>query len=284
MSRYPGPPASSQGQPMSSVGGYQSSGMSTHMASPQTVPPYSVAVASPSQYVQQTGPSPNQTHYTHPSPQQPMMTAPGYGQPMMHGIMPPQAVMQPQQPPPPQQPQQQQPPQPQQQPAQPQHPVQQQDDLAIKVKRSFSNFDTSLKTFLQEYSSVLQMDDARLNSQTPDLLAQSSQNLVRRYETLLVALDLFESNLRMLQDYTSTQNNFRRYMPPPTMVAESSAHSGHQSMQISAHIGRAVDPIQYQFLLNKMQTQIDSFNALHDLGKKFLEASSTNVNTNITTK
>jgi hypothetical protein len=64
-----------------------------------------------------------------------MMTASGYGQPMMHGIVPPQPVMQ-QQPPPPQQPPVQQ---------QPQHPAQQQDDLAMKAKRSFSNFDTSLK-------------------------------------------------------------------------------------------------------------------------------------------
>jgi hypothetical protein len=63
-----------------------------------------------------------------------MMTASGYGQPMMHGIVPPQPVMQ-QQPPPPQQPPVQQ----------PQHPAQQQDDLAMKAKRSFSNFDTSLK-------------------------------------------------------------------------------------------------------------------------------------------
>ena len=62
-----------------------------------------------------------------------MMTAPGYGQPMMHGMVPNQPVMQPQ--PPPQ-------PQPVQQP---QHPVQQQDDLAMKAKRSFQNFDNSLK-------------------------------------------------------------------------------------------------------------------------------------------
>ena len=105
-----------------------------------------------------------------------MMTGPGYGQPMMHGMIPPQGVMQqPQQPqqPPPQQQQQQQPPQ----VAQP-HPAQQQDDLGVKVKRSFANFDTNLKvmklftspnsppysiqTFLHEYSSILQMDDARL--------------------------------------------------------------------------------------------------------------------------
>ncbi|CAF1589466.1 unnamed protein product [Rotaria sp. Silwood1] len=280
MSRYSGPPSSSQGQPLSSVGVYPPSGMPGHMPSPQTVPPYNVAVASPSQYVQQTGPSPNQVHYGHPSPQQPMMTAPGYGQSMMHGIMPPQAVI-----PQPQPQQQPQPPPPQQQQTQPQHSAQQQDDLAIKVKRSFSNFDTSLKTFLHEYSSILQMDDTRLNSQTPDLLAQTSQNLVRRYEALLVALDLFESNIRMLQDYSSTQNNFRRFMPSAQIVAESSSHSGHQPVQISPHIGRPVDPVQYQFLLSKMQTQIESFNALHELGKKFLETSSTNINnTNVSTK
>jgi hypothetical protein len=67
-----------------------------------------------------------------------MMTASGYGQPMMHGIMPPQTGMQ-------QQPQQQPPPQQQQPVQQQQHPAQQQDDLAIKAKRSFTNFDTSLK-------------------------------------------------------------------------------------------------------------------------------------------
>ncbi|CAF0962331.1 unnamed protein product [Rotaria sordida] len=287
MSRYPGPLTSSQGQPLSSVGVYPPSGMPGHMPSPQTVPPYNVAVASPSQYVQQPGPSPNQVHYVHPSPQQPMMTAPGYGQPMMHGIMPPQAVIQQQQQQQQQQPQQQQQqpqPPPQQQQPQPQHPAQQQDDLAVKIKRSFSNFDNSLKTFLHEYSSILQMDDARLNSQTSDLLVQTSQNLIRRYEALLVALDLFESNLRMLQDYSSTQNNFRRFMPPAQIVAESSSHAGHQTVPISPHIGRPVDPVQYQFLLNKIQTQIDSFNTLHDLGKKFLETSSTNINTNVSTK
>ena len=64
MSRYPGPPTNAQGQPLSSAGGY-----SGHMSNPQTVPPYNVAVASPSQYVQQPGPgpSPTQGHYAHPS-------------------------------------------------------------------------------------------------------------------------------------------------------------------------------------------------------------------------
>ncbi len=75
-----------------------------------------------------------------------MMTAPsyapGYGQPMMHGIMPPQPVMQQQQQ---QQQQQQPPPPPQQQQGQQQHPAQQPDDLAVKVKRSFTNFDSKLK-------------------------------------------------------------------------------------------------------------------------------------------
>lgn len=33
------------------------------------------------------------------------------------------------------------------------------------------------------------------SAQTPEALAQTSQNLVRRYEALLVTLDLFESNL-----------------------------------------------------------------------------------------
>ncbi len=70
MSRYPGPPTNTQGQPLSSVGVYPPPGMSGHMPSPQqTVPSYNVAVASPSQYVQQPvqGPSPTQGHYTHPS-------------------------------------------------------------------------------------------------------------------------------------------------------------------------------------------------------------------------
>ena len=69
MNRYPGPPSTAgQGQSLSSVGGYPP-GMSGHMPSPQTVPPYSVAVGSPSQYGQQPvpGPSPTQPHYAHPS-------------------------------------------------------------------------------------------------------------------------------------------------------------------------------------------------------------------------
>ncbi len=86
----------------------------------------------------------------------------------------------------------------------------------------------------------------------------------------------------MLQDYTSTQNTFRRFMPSPQTVLESSSHSGHPPMPLSSLIGRPVDQIQYQFLLNKMQTQIDSFNTLRDLGKKFLETSSTNINATTT--
>lgn len=71
MNRYPGQPTNSQGQPLSSVGVYPPPGMQGHMPSPQTVPPYNVAVASPSQYNQQPvpGPSPTQTHYGHPSVQ-----------------------------------------------------------------------------------------------------------------------------------------------------------------------------------------------------------------------
>jgi hypothetical protein len=88
----------------------------------------------------------------------------------------------------------------------------------------------------------------------------------------------------MLQDYTSTQNDFRRFMPTPQTVIESSSHSGHPPVPLLPHIGWSVDPLQYQFLLNKMQTQIESFNTLRELGKKFLESSSTNVNTNTTTK
>lgn len=88
----------------------------------------------------------------------------------------------------------------------------------------------------------------------------------------------------MLQDYTSTQNNFRRFMPSAQTVVDSSSQVGHQPMTIVPQLGRPVDPVQYQFLLNKMQTQIDSFNTLRELGKKFLDVSSTNVNTNLTTK
>jgi hypothetical protein len=88
----------------------------------------------------------------------------------------------------------------------------------------------------------------------------------------------------MLQDYTSTQNNFRRFMPSAQIVMDSSAHSGHPPIPLLPHIGRPVDPIQYQFLLNKMQSQIDSFNTLREVGKKFLETPSTNVNTNPSTK
>ena len=87
----------------------------------------------------------------------------------------------------------------------------------------------------------------------------------------------------MLQDYTSTQNNFRRFMPQPQQVIDSSSHSGHPPIPLAPQIGRPVDPIQYQFLLNKMQTQIDSFNTLRELGKKFLESSTTNINSNTTT-
>ena len=88
----------------------------------------------------------------------------------------------------------------------------------------------------------------------------------------------------MLQDYTSTQSDFRRSMPLPPTIVESSSHSGHQPIPMSPHIGRPVDPYQYQFLLSKMQTQIDSFNTLRELVKKFLESSSINVNTTTSTK
>ena len=70
MTRYTGQPQTvTQGQPMPSVGGYPPTGMPGHMPSPQTVPPYNVAVASPSQYGSQPvpGPSPTPTHYAHPS-------------------------------------------------------------------------------------------------------------------------------------------------------------------------------------------------------------------------
>lgn len=83
----------------------------------------------------------------------------------------------------------------------------------------------------------------------------------------------------MLQDYTATQNSFRRYMPTLQTVIESSTYPGHSSANVAPGISRPVDQMQYQFLLNKMQTQSDSFNALRELGKKFLDASSS-TNTN----
>lgn len=89
----------------------------------------------------------------------------------------------------------------------------------------------------------------------------------------------------MLQDYTATQNNFRRYMPPAQAVVEAATQPGHSPAAINPIIGRPVDQAQYQFLANKMHNQIESFNALRELGKKFLEtSSSTNPNSNPSTK
>ena len=89
----------------------------------------------------------------------------------------------------------------------------------------------------------------------------------------------------MLQDYTTTQNNFRRLMPTAQTVIEAATQPGHSPASLIPTIGRPVDQAQYQFLANKMQNQIDSFNALRELGKKFLEtSSSTNLNSNPSTK
>lgn len=89
----------------------------------------------------------------------------------------------------------------------------------------------------------------------------------------------------MLQDYTTTQSSFRRYMPSLQTVIESSTYPGHSPAPLTPGIGRPVDQMQYQFLLSKMQTQIDSFNTLRELGKKFLDASSSNnTNNNLPTK
>ncbi len=82
----------------------------------------------------------------------------------------------------------------------------------------------------------------------------------------------------MLQDYTSTQSNFRRFMPTPQTIIDSCSYPGHPPMPLLSQIGRPIDPVQYQFLLSKMQTQTDSLNTLRDLGKKFLETSSINLN------
>ena len=44
----------------------------------------------------------------------------------------------------------------------------------------------------------------------------------------------------MLQDYTSTQTSFRRFMPTPQVVMESTSHPGHPPMSIVPQVGRAV--------------------------------------------
>jgi len=286
MSRFPGPPSVPSGPPLSSVGVYSPSGMPTHMPSPQTGP-YNVAVQSPSQYGQQPGPSPNPGHYSHQSTQ-PVMVGPpgGYGQPMMHGMMQtaPSQQPQPQVSVPPQQaPTVVQQPTPQQAPQQQtmqqapqQAPQAAQDDLGARVKRAYVLFENNLKGFLHDYSSILQMDDARLNSQNPEHLVQISQNLVRRYESLLVTLDLFESNLRMLQDYNSTQSDFRRVVNLSASDRRPIGGQGDTGQYPGVHpLARQMEPNHYQLFLSRMQTQIGLFKDIREIGKKFLESSST---------
>ena len=91
----------------------------------------------------------------------------------------------------------------------------------------------------------------------------------------------------MLQDYSSTQNDFRRFVFP--LVADPrrgmgagqgssmdpSSHPGHPQYPGLTQIGRPVDTNQYQTLLTKIQSQLDAFNGVRELAKKFLESSST---------
>jgi hypothetical protein len=86
----------------------------------------------------------------------------------------------------------------------------------------------------------------------------------------------------MLQDYTSTQNDFRRLMAPVVSDPRRAMASGqgtsidpstHPQYQGLAQLNRSADPNYYQILLNRMQTQIDAFNAVRDIGKKFLDNS-----------
>jgi hypothetical protein len=99
----------------------------------------------------------------------------------------------------------------------------------------------------------------------------------------------------MLQDYSSTQNDFRRLVFPVGSdprrgmsggqgSMDPTSHPGHPQYQGLTQIGRPVDPNQYQILLNKLQTQLDSFNGVRELGKKFLESSSSAVTANTITK
>lgn len=136
----------------------------------------------------------------------------------------------------------------------------------------------------------------------PEQLSNSSQNLVRKYEILLVSLDLFELNLvknskdrekekrefvsfqRMLQDYSSTQADFRRIVSAslndPRRLGQSSGsmdQNVHPNQQTIS--GRGVDVNQFQLVLNKIQSQIDSINSLKEIGKKYLESSTNSVST-----
>ena len=50
--------------------------------------------------------------------------------------------------------------------------------------------------------------------------------------------------------------------------------NAHAQFTMAAPIGRPVDANQYQILLTRMQTQIESFNGLRELGKRFLDTPS----------
>ncbi|CAF0864833.1 unnamed protein product [Didymodactylos carnosus] len=133
------------------------------------------------------------------------------------------------------------------------------DDLGAKCKRAFTVFDERLKS-----------DEARLSAQNPDVITQAAQSLSKKYEALLVSLDVLEMTLRMLQDCSTTLNDFRRLMPSAASVVDAGIHP-IANPPIVPVIGRAVDPLQYQFLLNHIQSQTNTLNSVRDMGKKFTD-------------
>lgn len=80
----------------------------------------------------------------------------------------------------------------------------------------------------------------------------------------------------MLQDYNSTQADFRRVV---NLSASDRRPMGGQSdagQYPGIHpLARQGEPNQYQLFLSRMQTQVETFNAIREIGKKFLESSST---------
>lgn len=98
------------------------------------------------------------------------------------------------------------------------------------------------------------------------------------YVSLLSLIILFIPVFqRMLQDYNATQTDFRRVV---TVSASDRRPMGSGQGDAGQYPGmhpmaRQVDPNQYQLFLSRMQTQIDSFNAIREIGRKFLDSSST---------
>ena len=88
----------------------------------------------------------------------------------------------------------------------------------------------------------------------------------------------------MLQDHTATQIDFRRLStavmndPRRAQLSVSMDPSGHGQYPGMNPMNRQGDPSQYQSVLHKMQGQIDSCNALREIGKRFIESSSANIN------